>query len=84
MYPQTCSSVLHSCNTTNLEEVEPGALTEFGGIQKKAEKGEWLTSTLVWVARPAQKEEGRRKSDGNCMGENPSGEGGGKDAVFNQ
>ena len=44
---------LHSCNTTAIEEVESGYLEEFGGIQKKVERGEWLTSTPVWVERPA-------------------------------
>ena len=34
---------LHSCNTTAIEEVESGALEEFGGIQKRVEIGEWLT-----------------------------------------
>ena len=27
---------LHSCNTTSIEDVESGALLEFGGIRKKA------------------------------------------------
>ena len=30
---------LHSCNTTAIEDVEPGALTEFGGLQKNVERG---------------------------------------------
>ena len=38
---------LHSCNTTAIENVESGALAEFGGLQEKVERGEWLTSTLV-------------------------------------
>ena len=54
---------LHSCNTTAIKEVESGALGEFGGLQKKVERGKWLTSTPVWVKRLVQKEEGRRKSD---------------------
>ena len=40
---------LHSCNTTAIEDVESGALIEFGGIQNKAERGEWLDLTLEWV-----------------------------------
>ena len=47
---------LHSCNTTAIEDVELGALAEFGGIYKKVDIGEWLASTPVWVDRPAQKE----------------------------
>ena len=38
---------LKSCNKTSIEEVESGALTEFGGLQKRMERGEWLTSTPV-------------------------------------
>ena len=57
----------HSCNTTAIEEVESGALVEFGGLQKRAEIGEWLTLMLVWVDQPSLKEEGRRKSDGNGL-----------------
>ena len=44
---------LHSCNTTAIEEVELGALVEFSGIQKKVERGEWLTLTpglVDWLA----------------------------------
>ena len=52
---------LHSCNTTEIEEVESGALAEFEGLQKRVERGEWLTLTPVWVEQPAPKEEGRRK-----------------------
>ena len=74
---------LHSCNTTAIEDVESGALAEFGGLQNKVERGEWLTSTPVWVKRPAQKEEGRCKSHGNGFGARPSGGGGGRDAIFN-
>ena len=36
---------LNSCNTTDIDDVESGALVEFGGIQKKLERGERLTST---------------------------------------
>ena len=54
---------LHSCNMTAIEDVESGPLAEFGGIQKKVDRGECLTSTPVWVDGPAQKEEGLQKSD---------------------
>ena len=60
--------LLHSCNTTSIKEVELGALAEFGGLKKKVERGEWLTSTPVQVERTAQKNEGCRKSDGNGFG----------------
>ena len=56
---------IHSCNSTSIEEVELGALAGLGGLQKRVERGEWLTSTPVWVERLAPKEEGRRKSDRN-------------------
>ena len=52
---------LHSCNTAEIEEVELGALEEFGGLQKRVERGEWLTSMPVWVERKVPKEEGLRK-----------------------
>ena len=61
-----------------------GAITEFGGIQKKAERGEWLILTPVRVDMPAKKEEGCRKYYGHGMGARPSGGGGGRDTVFNQ
>ena len=63
--------------------MESGALAGFGGIQKKVERGEWFTSTLVWLDRPAQKDEGRRKSDRHGMGASPSGRGVERDALFN-
>ena len=63
--------------------MEPGALAEFGGIQKKVKIWEWLNSTPVWVDRLAQKEEGLRKSDGHNMQASPSGRGGGRYTVFN-
>ena len=53
---------LHSCNTTTIEEVELGALGEFRGLQKRVERGEWMTSMPVWAERPAPREEGCRKS----------------------
>ena len=63
--------------------MESGALSEFGGLQKKVERGEWLTLTPVWVERPAQKGEGRRKSDRNGFGAMPSGGGGRRNTIFN-
>ena len=42
---------IHSYNTTAIKEVESGALAEFGGLQKKVERGEWITSTPVWDVR---------------------------------
>ena len=39
--------------------------------------------TPRWVDRPAQKEEGLRKSDRHRIGERPSGGRGVRDAVFN-
>ena len=58
--------LLHSCNTTAIGEVESGALEEFRGLQKRVERGEWMTSMPVWVERPAPREEGRRKSEGQA------------------
>ena len=60
-----------------------GALTEFVELQKKVERGEWLTLTPGWVDRPAQKEEVLQKSDGHGVGARPSVRGGKRDAVFN-
>ena len=68
---------------TAIKYVELGDLAEFGGLQKKVERGEWLTSTPVWVDRPVQKEEGLLKSDGNGMVAMSSGNGGGRNAIFN-
>ena len=74
---------LHYCNTTAIKDVESGALTEFGGIQKKVEREEWLTLTPVWVDRPAQKEEVHWKFGGHGIGGRPSGGGCGRYGVFN-
>ena len=60
--------LLQSCNTTAMEEVELGALEEFWGLQKRLERGKWMTSMPVWVERPALREEGRRKSEENGNG----------------
>ena len=74
---------LHSCNTTAIKDVDLGDLAEFGGRQKKSERGEWLTLTPGWVDRPAPKKEGRQKSDRRGIGDRSSSGGGGRDAVFN-
>ena len=68
---------IHSCNTTYIEDMESGALAEFGGLQKKVERGEWLMTTLGWVNWPIPKEEGRRKTDGHGRGARLSGGGAG-------
>ena len=44
---------LNYCNKNAIEDAELGALAEFGGLQKKLERGEWLTSTRVWVDKIA-------------------------------
>ena len=59
---------LHSCNTTAIEDVESGALEEFQGLQKRVERGEWLTSMPAWVERLAPRKDGRRKSEGTGNG----------------
>ena len=74
---------LHSCDTTFIKNVESGNLAEFGGMQQKVERGEWLTLTPRWVDQPAPKEEVRRKSDEHGSGSRSSGRGGGRDAVSN-
>ena len=74
---------LHSCNTASIKEVELGALEDFRGLQKRVDRGEWLTLTRVWVERLAPKEEGRRKSEGNGFGARQGGRGVGDGTVFN-
>ena len=54
---------LHSCNINAIEDMDSGALAEFGVIQKKVERGYWLTLTPQWVDWLDPKEEGRLKSD---------------------
>ena len=56
---------LQSCNTTEIEDVELGTFAEFGSLQNSIERGEWLTTTPVWVEMPSPKEEGKRKLEGN-------------------
>ena len=46
------------------------------------ERGEWSTLTPVWVDQIAPKEEGRQKSVRHGIVARPSGEGGGRDTVF--
>ena len=60
-----------------------GALAEFGGIHKKVEIGDWITTTPVWVDRPTPKEEGRRESDGIRIGYRMIGGRGGRESVHN-
>ena len=74
---------LHYVNTAAIEDVESGGIKKCGGLQKRVERGYWLTLTPVWVDRPAQNEEGRRKSDVHGMGARTSDGGGGRDTVFN-
>ena len=59
---------LHSCNTAAIEEVESGALEEVRGLQKRVERGKWMTFMPTWGERPPPQEEGRRKSEGNGNG----------------
>ena len=70
---------IHSCNTNSTKDVESGALAEFGGLHKKVERGEWITTTPVWVYRTTPKEDGRQKSDGHGSRSRMSDEGGGRD-----
>ena len=59
---------LHSCNTMAIKDMESGALEEFWVLQKRVERGEWLTSMPAWVERLAPREDGRQKSDGTGNG----------------
>ena len=59
---------LYSCNTIVIEEVESGALEEFLFLQKRVERGKWMTSMPVWVERPSPREEGCQKLEGNGTG----------------
>ena len=47
---------LHSCNVTFIDNVESGALAEFGGLQKKVERRDWLITTTGWFDQPTPKE----------------------------
>ena len=35
--------LIHSCNTMSLEDVEMGALAEFGYLKRRLERGDWTT-----------------------------------------
>ena len=59
------------------------ALEVFRKLQKRVERGEWLTLTPVLVERPELKEEGRRKSEGNGFGAQQVGRGVREGTVFN-
>ena len=75
--------LLKFCKKTSIKEVESGAREEFGRLQNKLERGEWITLTPVWVERPEYKEEGMMKSDRKGFGARPSGGGGRHDTIFN-
>ena len=47
----------------SLEDVDTGALAEFGELQRQVEWGEWIsTPPPTWAEFLAQKTDGRRKS----------------------
>ena len=54
---------LHSRNNTLLEEVETGALVEFGELKRGVERGDWITTPPTWAELPAQKNNARRNSE---------------------
>ena len=54
---------LHSCNTNSLDDVDTGTLLEFGGIQKRVERGKWVIPPTAWVELPAQKGNRQRKPE---------------------
>ena len=61
---------LNSCNMAFLDGVETGALLEFGKLQQSVERGERITSTLVWVEFLEVKDNGRSKSEsGDGLGQ---------------
>ena len=47
--PKKNSVFLSSCNMTCLDNVESGALTEFGELQQRVDQGKWITSTSIRV-----------------------------------
>ena len=63
--------------------MESGALDEVIGLQKRVERGEWMTSMPVWTERPAPREEGRQKSEGNGTGARQGGRGVVEGTVYN-
>ena len=57
-------------------------MEEFRVLHKREERGKWMTSMPVWVERPAPREEGRQKSEGNRIGAQQDGKGVGEGTVF--
>ena len=51
---------LHFFNMTKKEDVQLGSLPEFKYLNKRIERGEWLTTTPIWVERTSPKEEGQK------------------------
>ena len=68
---------------TSIEDIELGALSEFGQLKKKIERGEWITMDLVWLDQTNPNEEGRQKSDRNGSGSQIGGGEDGRDTVQN-
>ena len=66
-----------------IEDMELGALAEFGSLKKRVDRREWLALTPKWVGWPAPKGEGCQKFDGHGIGARPSFRGCGQEAVFN-
>ena len=50
------------CNMTRLEDVGTGVLLEFRELQRCVERGEWITSTPVYVELPIEREDRGRNS----------------------
>ena len=48
---------LQSCNMTSLNSIKTGALLRFGELQRRVDKGEWVTYHPTWVELPSQKED---------------------------
>ena len=65
---------LHRCNTTCPDNVEMGSLLEFGELQRHVERGEWVTTTPVWVGFPTEKED-RERGGGGVESDNGGGTG---------
>ena len=74
---------LHSCNTTEIEEVDSGSLEEFRGLQKRVERGKRITSTPVWVERPETRVECHWNFEGNGIGSRQGVREDKEDTVFN-
>ena len=56
--------LLHSCNTTMLDNMEKVAMTEFGKIYSRVERGKWIIYSPIWVDMPVTKYDGKRKLKG--------------------